>query len=264
MNANRIISIIFAPAMALILYASSVVAEDTNVLPSLTIAGETFTNVEIGTVTGSRVTIYYDGGGKRVAISNLPPFLQKRLNYDPELARKQDAAEAERKAERAEKEAEAIAHAMQTLGPAQKIHLVKVLPDAQVQIEADGAISEAYIQNLPPEILVLVRDYQNAEAEVTNLEAQLAQVPGSSGKSGNHGHLSRQAARNQASTSAANASYHSNLETSLSTAKTRLAALKSQFSARSIITARPLAYFPYPHVRQWEYQSAAVAGAASK
>jgi hypothetical protein len=267
MNAKRIIWIISALAIGVVLCAPSVFADDTGVIPSLTIAGETYTNVEIGSVTGSRVTIFYDGGGKRVAISNLPPYLQQRLNYDPEAARSQEAAEAERKAaikERTDKEAKAIALAQQTLGPAQKIRLVKILPDAHVQIEADGVISEAYIHNLPAEMLALLCDYQNAEAEVTNLQAQLAQAPASSVQGGNRGRISRQAAQNQASASAANASYRANLQASLSSAKTHLNTLKSQFSARSNITARPCAFFLYPHTRQWEYQSAAVAGGSPK
>ena len=261
MNAKTIISLL---VIAIVPLALPVFADDTNVIPSLAIAGQTYTNVEIGTVTGSRVTIFYDGGGQRVAISNLPGYLQKRLNYDPELARKQDAAEAARSKERAEKEAEALAAARKTMGPAQKIHLVKILPDTYVQIEAEGAQSEAYIPNLPPEILVLLRDVQSAEAVVTNLQEQLALAQPSASKGGNHEHVSRQAARNQASASAANASYRSNLETSLTSAKTRLNTLKSQLSARAVITARPLAFFPYPHTRQWEYQSAAVAAAGTK
>jgi hypothetical protein len=262
MNAKTIISLL---AVAVVLFAPWVFAADTNMIPSLTIAGQTYTNVEIGAVTGSRVTIFYDGGGKRVAISNLPPYLQQRLNYDPESARLQDAADAERKAAfkgRTDKEAEA--NAQQALGPAQKIRLVKILPDTYVQIEVDGVLSEAYIHNLPPEILTLLRDFQNAEADVTNLQSQLALAKPSPVQGGNRGHLSRQAARNQASASAANASYRSHLQTSLSSATARLNALKSKFSARSIITARPLSFFLYPRARQWEYQGPADLAAAPK
>ena len=263
MNVKRIVSIISLLAIAAILSAPSVMAEDTNVIPSLTIAGETFTNVEMGTVTGSRVTIFYDGGGKRVAMSNLPPFLQKRLNFDPEAARAADEAEAERKVaakERADKEAEELAKAQTALGPAQKLRLVKVLPDTYVQIEAEGATSEAYIHNLPPEILTLLRDYQNAEGEVTNLEAQLSKVPGAPG--GNRGRMSRQAAQQQASTAAANNSYRTNIQTALTSAKGRCNTLKTQLGTRAVISARPRSFFLYPHARVWEYQSASVTAAA--
>ena len=254
-------------AMAMVLSAVSLFADDTGVIPSLTIAGETFTNVEIGTVTGSRVTIFYDGGGKRVAISNLPPYLQHRLNFDPEAARKQDAAEAERKAafkERADKEAEEIAHARAALGPAQKIRIVKILPDSYVQIEAAGATSEAYIHNLPAEILTCLRDYENAEIEVSNLQVQLAQAPGAAAPSANRGRMSRQAEQRQAATSAANASYRTTVQNSLNSAKTRLNTLKTQLSTRAAVSARPRSFFVYPHVRAWEYQTAAVATAAPK
>jgi hypothetical protein len=265
MNLKKIISIISMLAIVAVLCAPSVLAEDTNVIPSLTIAGETFTNVEIGTVTGSRVTIFYDGGGKRVAISNLPLYLQKRLNFDPEAARAQDEAEAERKVaakERADKEAEELAKAQTALGPPKKIRLVKILPDSYVQIDAEGATSEAYIHNLPPEILTLLRDYENAGAEVTNLEGQLARVPGAPGQGGNHGRMSRQAAQQQASTAAANSSYRTNIQSSLNSAKARLNTLKTQVGTRTTITARPRAFFLYPHARVWEYQSVAVTAAA--
>jgi hypothetical protein len=264
MNAKTIISLL---AIARIFLAASVFAGDTDPIPSLTIAGQTYTNVELGSVTGSRVTIFFDGGGERVAISNLPAYLQKRLNYDPEAARAQDAAEAERIAaakERADKNAEALAAAQAALGPAQKIRLMKILPDTHVQIEAEGVLSEAYIHNLPPEILTLLRDFQTAEANVTNLQNQLALAKPASAQGGYHGRLSRQAAENQASAATANASYRSNLETSLASAKKSFDAIKSQLSARSTITARPCAFFLYPHARAWEYESGSVPAVAKK
>jgi hypothetical protein len=254
-------------AVALVLYAPPVFAADTNVIPYLTIAGETYTNVELGSVTGSRVTLFYDGGGQRFAISNLPIYLQQRLNYDPVLARSQDAAEAQRKAafkERTDKEAQAVAIAQNTLGPAQKIRILKALPNAHVQIEMDGAPAEVYIHNLPPEILVLFREVQDAEANVTNLQAQLGPVQASSSQSAEHPHTGRKAARSQTSASQTNSSYHSNLQSALSSATAHLNALKSQLSARSLITARPSEFYFYPRIRQWEYQSATIADATPK
>jgi len=125
-------------------------------------------------------------------------------------------------------------------------------------------LSEAYIHNLPPEILTLLRDFQSAEANVTNLQNQLALAKPPPVQPGNRGRLSRQAAQNQASASAANASYRSSLETSLASAKKQSDALKSQLSARDVITARPRAFFLYPHARQWEYESGAVPVVAKK
>jgi hypothetical protein len=141
---------------------------------------------------------------------------------------------------------------------------LKILPDTYVQIEADGALSEAYIHNLPPEILALLRDFQSAEANVTNLQNQLALAKPPPTQPNNRGRLSRQVAQNQASASAANTSYRSNLETSLASAKKHFDALKSQLSDRTVITARPRAFFLYPHARQWEYESGADPAAANK
>jgi hypothetical protein len=117
---------------------------------------------------------------------------------------------------------------------------------------------------LPPEILTCLRDYENAEIEVSNLQVQLAQAPGAAGQSANRGRMSRQAEQRKAASSAANASYRTNLQNSLNSAKTRLNTLKSQISTRAAVTARPHSFFVYPHVRAWEYQTAAVATAAPK
>lgn len=73
-------------AFLLLVICQVAFAADTNIIPFLTVGEQTFTNVEIGTVTASHVTLFYDGGGQRVAISNLPTYLQKRFNYDPTKA----------------------------------------------------------------------------------------------------------------------------------------------------------------------------------
>src|SRR5665213_29225 len=67
----------------LMLAVTSALAGDTNTIPLLTIKGQSYTNVEIGTVTPSRVTLFYDGGGKQFPIADLPEYLQKQFHYDP-------------------------------------------------------------------------------------------------------------------------------------------------------------------------------------
>jgi hypothetical protein len=67
--------------------------------PVLTVKGESFTNVTITNVTAAHATLYFDGGGKRVLISDLSPELQRQLGFQPaasaeELQKESAASEA--------------------------------------------------------------------------------------------------------------------------------------------------------------------------
>jgi hypothetical protein len=233
-------------AIAAVFCAPLAFAADTNIISSLTIDGHTYTNVELGTVTASHVTIFYDGGGQKVAISNLPAYLQKRFNYDPDVARSEDAAEAQRKAairQRAEQSAKAVAIAKGTLGPAQTIRILKVSNEAQLQlqiVQTNGQPAEAYIHNLPYEVLTFVRDLNGTKATV---EAE-KYVQYNDRATGNGGaYATRQAQK------AADERHLADLE----------GPYGNHAKACTTIIARPSAYLPYRNVRQWEYQGMASA-----
>lgn len=81
----------------LILSAASTTAE-TNRFPSLRVGSSTYTNAEIRAVTATDLIISFDGGGAKVALTNLSPELQKRFGYDPAKA-KASGAEVELKKE---------------------------------------------------------------------------------------------------------------------------------------------------------------------
>jgi hypothetical protein len=216
-------------------------AADTNIIPSLTIAGKTFRNVQLGTANASHVTIFYDGGGERVAISNLPMDLQKRLNYDPEKARAIEAADAVRKAaaqERNNQNAAAIAKAKSKLGPAEPVRVLKVINPARLQIAGkNGMLTEAYIHNLPLDVISFVNDY-NATKEAVQADKYVDYHDAVGGKS--QASFSRQAqkAENQR----------------------HLADLEGPYGIHakecSTVFARPTDYFysQTPLIRQWEYQ----------
>jgi len=48
-----------------------------------TVNGKDYHNVIVGQIDADRVHISYDGGIGTVALSDLPPDLQKRFNYNP-------------------------------------------------------------------------------------------------------------------------------------------------------------------------------------
>ncbi len=68
-----------------------------------TVNGKDYHNVIVGQVDADRVHITYDGGLGTVMLSDLPPDLQKRFNYDP-VAAKQTTQERAQQASQADAE----------------------------------------------------------------------------------------------------------------------------------------------------------------
>ena len=58
-------------------------AGQTNFFPLLCCGNRTYTNATIETVTPANITIFWDGGGERIPITNLPAELQTRYHYNP-------------------------------------------------------------------------------------------------------------------------------------------------------------------------------------
>jgi hypothetical protein len=237
-------NILTAFAVFTVLHAPLAFAADTNIIPSLTISGKTYTNVEIGTVTASHVTIFYEGGGMRVAISNLPPDLQRRFNYDPAEAARQDAVEAQKRAaikKQQDQMSIAIAKAQSTLGPAQKIRIIKLITESQLQIVlTNGQPAEAYIHNLPYEVITFVRDLNQTEAAV---EADKYVQYHDVARSGGNSYYTRQ------DNKIANQRHLADLE----------GPGGSHAKVCTTVIACPSAYLTRPGVRQWEYQGMATA-----
>lgn len=157
-------------ATALIFCVPPTFAADTNIIPSLTINGQTHTNVQFGTVTASYATILYDGGGERVALSNLPPDIQRQLNYDPAKAKAAQVVEAQRKAaanERAKQLATAWAAAAQPSGPPQTIQILKLITESHLYVSmANGRPADIFIHNLPYSVISFMRDFNSTQASV--------------------------------------------------------------------------------------------------
>jgi hypothetical protein len=242
----------------------------TNFFPRLECKNRAYTNAIIESVTPATVTIFWDGGGERIAITNLPPELLKSYHYDPEAAQAYLDAQAARKAavkERAEQELAAMARARETLGPAQKVRIVKVFSAMHLQIESDGKVSDAYIHNLPPDFLSSLGELDQAKVEVARLEAQVAQdqsaasQPGPNTTSGSRKTRAQQAAANAQKDAGKTTHAAATADAAaLAKAKSRLKDLESH----TTISASPADYMTSWGVRQWEYQSAATTGLTSK
>jgi hypothetical protein len=242
----------------------------TNFYPLLECKNRAYTNATIESVTPATVTIFWDGGGERIAITNLPPELLNRYHYDPQDAQAYLDAQAAKKTtakERADQELAAIARARDSLGPAQKIRILKVISVWHLQIEAEGKVSDAYIHNLPPDFLSSLAEIDQAKVEVAQLEAQVAQEqnaasqPGPNTNPGSRNYRAQQAAANAQKNAAKTAhSAAAGDAAALAKARSRLKELESH----TTISAGPTDYLTSWGVRQWEYQPTATPGLTSK
>jgi len=229
MNLNTIISLL-AIAVAL---ACRVEAQDspTNYFPLLCCSNRTYTNATIEKVNPVTVKIFWETSDEKIPITNLPPEVQARY-YNPQEVQKYLDAQA------------AIAKAKSTLGPAQTIYLDKILPDGYLEIKAEGKVAEAYIHNLPPEILGYLRAIYQTEANIARLKQQ---VPHDSSGYVFPGTIGRNAKERAA-------------QEALVKALSRLKELRAQFQTRSIVIARPTDYIIGAVIRQWEFQSVVIPG----
>jgi hypothetical protein len=48
--------------------------------------GEVFTNAEVSGITAAYATVFYDGGGKKIPLTNFPVELQRKYHFDPARA----------------------------------------------------------------------------------------------------------------------------------------------------------------------------------
>jgi hypothetical protein len=243
MNPKTINSLL---AIAALFCAPLAFAADTNIIPSLVIEGQTYLNAEIGTVKGSKVTIFYDGGGKQFAISNLPPDLQLRLNYNPAIASVNEAIEARQKAaiqQRLQEQAKAVAVAKAKLGPAQTIRVLKVINPSRLQIAANGILAEAYIHNLPFDVYNFVYDYNQTKAQADACRYADATAT-----------YTRHIGQGSSAYNVLTTNLTDDAVTVMLTRR-HLAELEPQAVARTTIIACPTAYFINPGVRQWEFQA---------
>jgi len=243
---------------------------DTNVFPVLNCKNRAYANATIESVTPATVTIFWDGGGERISITNLPPEILSRYHYDPQAAQayldQQDAKKAAAR-ERAEEELAAMGRALGNLGPAQKIRIVKILSEIHFQIEAEGKVSDAYIHKLPADFFTSLSELNQSKVEAARLETQITQdqsataQPAPKNAPGVRYSAAQRAAANaqKNNANAANAA--------ATQAKAELAKVKSrvkELETKTAISAKPTDFINGAGVRQWEYQSTAADGLTSK
>jgi len=153
--------------------------EDTNAfLAPLLINGQFYTNARISSVTPAYVVLLFDGGGKKFPLSDLPPHLQKRFNYDPSKAAQFSDQEESRKQLAIERQAEAqdaAIKAQNALGEIQTVTIIKVIGGTPVKCLADTGDGEReiFINGLPA---VVAFAFSRCDAGSQAVSAREAQV----------------------------------------------------------------------------------------
>jgi hypothetical protein len=161
-------------------------ADDTNTFAVLECKNQSFTNARISSVTAAYAIIFYDGGGKKVPLGDLPQFLQERYGYDPNKADQFLAAEKEKKEAAAQAYAQQMAMETPTQGERQKVRVLKVLGnyigDTRCEIEASGSQQEVLmsggdfsnVQQYYAQLEILQSDAASAQAASSAAGAQPA------------------------------------------------------------------------------------------
>jgi hypothetical protein len=151
----------------------------TNFFPVLVCSNTTYTNATIEAVTPATVTVWWSGGGERISITNLPAALQKLYNYNPVEAKKYLTQQAAKKAkiqQQANENQEALAKARSYVGEAQTIRVLGMVNDMSCQIEVKGQLAEAFIPNLPYDVVAFLHELDQTRANAANLRAKAKQA----------------------------------------------------------------------------------------
>lgn len=246
----KLVKSLLAIAMALA-WRAEAQDDGTRFFPLLICSNRTYTNATAWGSTPVAVTFTFDGGREVIPITNLSPKLQARFHYSPQKAQ-----------EYLDKQA-AIAVAKNTLGPAQTIRIVAMLPDGYFQIEAQNKFSEAYIHNLPSEILTCLNEINKAKTEISwrtaagagqGAQTVVGYIGPDSGLYGRNSEVNRNAAALGAQQTADAVAAAKAAAIALEEWKKRRDTLLARFSDISTITAYPTAYVFQGHIRQWEAQ----------
>ncbi len=228
-----------------------------------TLDGHSYTNAEVSSVSASYLTVLYDGGGSRIPLTNLPSEIQARYlrltNVQADIA-----ADAANEA------------AKRTLGALRRIHLLGAVWGDYIEISASNTVTQAYIHNLPPVLLKLLRDINETKSRIDLFSHQYASDSAMAARRGlgfvsggvlsGTGRVSPAALQAQgASLVAANneagaaeaaraaAARAAEEYAALQNAQGQFAAYKEALAVYESIVARPSAYLIRGTTRQWEY-----------
>jgi hypothetical protein len=151
----------------MVLWALVAQAQTNITFETLTVGNRTFTNCTVRRLNAADAIVTFADGGTRVAISNLPPDLQKQFGYDPA------AAEAERAAQEARIQQQKLAAAQ--AAEARRAREAELRANAQViTVESIGdPLVGKYKCEIDPGGIVLLADIPENVRSVVLQKQQL-------------------------------------------------------------------------------------------
>ncbi|MGA2748795.1 MAG: hypothetical protein ABSG59_08465 [Verrucomicrobiota bacterium] len=157
--------------------AAACSADTVDSFPVLTtLDGQSYTNAEITRVTVSYAIVLFDGGGKKIPLSQLPVELQKKYHFDPAAAAAAEQAEIDKRlAEQRQAQAQ-LAEFFRSQGPtgdAVKVHVLKVLQPYQYQVSVAGAEQTITMNSMPQDVMDFIQRRDSLHNSITNLQSQI-------------------------------------------------------------------------------------------
>jgi hypothetical protein len=124
-------------ALALLTLTAGLVGAQTNQVHFdilRTLDGESFTNATITSTTAAYAIVMFDGGGKRVAFTNLAANIQQAFGFDPVRAQSEIALENRRRQESQQRQAVGMNAAMRAQQESARDRLFRRVDDRLVPI----------------------------------------------------------------------------------------------------------------------------------
>ncbi|MGB7749671.1 MAG: hypothetical protein WBN75_20565 [Verrucomicrobiia bacterium] len=236
--------------LAVLLAAASLGAQTNEIIPVLSADGQFYTNACITHTTPVSALIEYDGGSVQIALSNLPPALQRKFGYDPAKAaqyladKKQQEIAA--RAAAAKRQADYETAIASLAGTSQPIRILSVNGDAgflKCAVQTREGTREVCVNHLPDSIGDFISRLNQLRSDVAAYEkrvdnydraASIADaVTPPPGIKGSMNYNGQRAQANQMATTAAD------MQKQLAKMKADLAAMESAATNKTTVLAYP-------------------------
>jgi hypothetical protein len=129
--------------------------------------GEVFTNAEVSGVTAAYANVFYDGGGKKIALTNFPVELQQKYHFDPARA----VAEIDRQAAKRQADLDRQESARAALQDAQRVRQFRTVNGALVPLRDFRPAYGDVMKVFPTGILLGPWQHRIVQAPVSALQA---------------------------------------------------------------------------------------------
>jgi hypothetical protein len=237
--------------LAVLLAAGSLGAQTNEIFPILSAGGQLYTNACITHTTPASAVIEHDGWSVQIALSNLPPALQRKFGYDPATAaqyladkKRQEIATRAAVAKRQADYEKAIASLAGTNQPIRILSVNGYAGYLKCSVQTKAGTRNVCVNHLPDSVGNFISQLNQMRSDVAAYEGRVddyvraakaaadAAVP----TGGMKGDMDYDSQRAQASQMAANAD---GMQNQLAKMKSDLAAMESESVEKTTVLAYP-------------------------